>query len=251
LTSVTIPNSVVTIEEWAFSNNQLTSVTIPNSVTTIGASAFANNQLTGVTIGNSVTSIGDNAFYGNRLTGVIIGNSVTAIGTGAFVSNQLTSISIGANVTLGDNSFPNNFVTNYRINNRRAGVYTYNPTDSNGRRIEYWTCGLRPEASESERKEFESAQAGAQANREAVAARAEAERKAAEAEQKAAEARAEEERKAAEAWERERERERAQDNWKSNRARWYHSNARGWVWLAVLLGGGLLAYFLITSQPDE
>ncbi|WP_083822554.1 leucine-rich repeat protein [Prevotella sp. C561] len=40
--SVTIPNSVTTIGQLAFSGcSSLTSVTIPNSVTTIGSEAFS------------------------------------------------------------------------------------------------------------------------------------------------------------------------------------------------------------------
>ncbi|MCB5989956.1 leucine-rich repeat protein, partial [Flavobacterium psychrophilum] len=42
LTSVTIPNSVITINRGAFAGcSGLTSVTIPNSVTAIGENAFA------------------------------------------------------------------------------------------------------------------------------------------------------------------------------------------------------------------
>ncbi|OFX68411.1 MAG: hypothetical protein A2X12_10110 [Bacteroidetes bacterium GWE2_29_8] len=70
-TSVTIPNSVTSIGDFAFYyNTNLKSVTIPNSVLTIGNSAFsACTNLKNITIPNSVTSIGDVAFYGcNSLT---------------------------------------------------------------------------------------------------------------------------------------------------------------------------------------
>ena len=66
LTSVTIPNSVISIGDEAFSKcSGLTSVTIPNSVTSIDSYAFSDcNALTSITIPNSVTSIGYEAFSG-------------------------------------------------------------------------------------------------------------------------------------------------------------------------------------------
>ena len=102
-TSVTIPNSVTSIRNWAFYGCRgLTSVTIPNSVTSIGERAFYGCRgLTSVTIPNSVTSIGERAFYGCRgLTSVTIGNSVTSIGYSAFsCCSSLTSVTIGNSLT--------------------------------------------------------------------------------------------------------------------------------------------------------
>ena len=69
----TIPNSVTSIEEYAFEDcKSLTSITIPNSVTSIGREAFWGcSGLTSVTIGNSVTSIGISAFeYCTGLTDI-------------------------------------------------------------------------------------------------------------------------------------------------------------------------------------
>ena len=55
LTSISIPNSVKSIEIRAFWECGLTSVTLPNSVTSIEASAFSGcTALTSVTIPNSV-----------------------------------------------------------------------------------------------------------------------------------------------------------------------------------------------------
>ena len=102
LTSVTIPNSVKSIEKETFSGcSGLTSITIGNSVTSIGDYAFFRcSGLTSLTIGNSVKSIGEYAFFCcNSLTSVTIGNSVTSIGSEAFRGcSGLTSLKIGNSV---------------------------------------------------------------------------------------------------------------------------------------------------------
>ncbi|MEE0883470.1 MAG: leucine-rich repeat domain-containing protein [Bacteroidales bacterium] len=110
LTSVTIPNSVTFIGDYAFYNcSSLTSVSIPNSVTTIEYCAFEDcSSLTSVTIGNSVTAIEWGTFRNcSSLTSVTIPNSVTSIGGYAFYNcSSLTSVTIPNSVTyIGDSAF--------------------------------------------------------------------------------------------------------------------------------------------------
>ena len=127
LTSITIPNSVTSIRDYAFKNCNITSITIPNSVTSIGEKVFMDNlRLTSIivekdnpkydsrdncnaiietksntliagcnntVIPSSVTSIGDYAFFGSDLTSITIPNSVKSIGDYAFGGcSDLTSI---------------------------------------------------------------------------------------------------------------------------------------------------------------
>ena len=100
---------VTSIGEWAFNRSRLTSITIPDSVTSIEDYAFsACTRLTSITIPDSVTTIGRNAFYRcSALTSITIPDSVTSIGDSAFLEcSSLSSITfLGTAPTVGANSF--------------------------------------------------------------------------------------------------------------------------------------------------
>lgn len=107
--SVTIPDNVTSIGEYAFRGTNMISLTIENAVTSIGNSAFSScTSLTSVIIGNAVTSIGNSAFaVCSNLNSVIVGNAVTSIGSSAFNNCPgLTSVTLGNSVaTIGSSAF--------------------------------------------------------------------------------------------------------------------------------------------------
>ena len=94
LTSIIIPNGVITIENSAFDScYSLTDVTMPNRLTTICDDAFKLcSSLANITIPNNVTLIGEFAFSNcTGLASFIIPNSVAEIGAYAF--NNCSSLS--------------------------------------------------------------------------------------------------------------------------------------------------------------
>lgn len=109
VTSISIPNSVNNIGDWAFCATMITSITIPSGVTKIGESVFNGcDQLTTVNIPNNVISIGYKAFYKClNLKSINIPNNVTTIGELAFWEcRSLTSVTIPNSVTsIGANAF--------------------------------------------------------------------------------------------------------------------------------------------------
>jgi len=97
LISINIPNSVIIIGKKAFAScSSLSNIDIGNSVTSIGNYAFYNNNFSNITIPKSVKTIGESAFLSCRnLKSIVIPTSVSDIGQGAFVAcESLTSIKV-------------------------------------------------------------------------------------------------------------------------------------------------------------
>jgi hypothetical protein len=123
LESVTIPDTVRTIEPLAFAENRLDSVLLEGCVF-IGYEAFAGNQLTSVLLSEQLASIGPRAFFNNKLTSITIYSRITNIGRDAFTGNPLVSITMGDNRNIfTSQGFELSFVNYYIGTGRKAGLY--------------------------------------------------------------------------------------------------------------------------------
>jgi len=134
LTSVILPNTLITIGDLAFGNatnlsgfgltsdgrgaNQFTEIVIPNSVTHIGNDTFRGGDnfrggvLTKITLGSGVRSIGERAFTYNKLKEVELPVSLTSVASHAFSNNEIEKVSFGtATESIGNEAFRNNKLT--------------------------------------------------------------------------------------------------------------------------------------------
>jgi len=129
LSSLVLPNTIVTISDSAFAYNNLTNLVIPNSVENLNNWSFYMNNINNLSIGNKVKRIGVSAFEFSSLTSVTIPDSVTFLGDYAFRENKLTQIIIGSGASVGElflTGFiiaPNNNFRDAYYPEKRAGTY--------------------------------------------------------------------------------------------------------------------------------
>ena len=140
---IVIEDGVTSIGNSAFSNcRSLTSITIPNSVTSIEDYAFENCSLTNITIPDSVTSIGNYAFsHCFSLTSITIPDSVTSIGTSAFDScSSLKTISLSCKSSLKKSDFGEQADLVSYTSHTLKKTAAKDATCSEDGNKEYWTC---------------------------------------------------------------------------------------------------------------
>lgn len=110
LKTVTLPNSLTYLGDYAFSNcKDLASISIGTGITEIPYKCFTGcNALTSVDLPEHVTSIGGGAYsYCNGLVSITLPSSIQAVGASAFAScSNLEEVVIPDNVTtLGEKAF--------------------------------------------------------------------------------------------------------------------------------------------------
>lgn len=130
--SLVVDNRAKVIGKDAFSFSKVTSVQLPNSVITIEASAFSYNSFSSISLGNSVESLGFEAFRMAKFNSISLPNSLKIIGECAFCDTYFSTIklpdslvSIGRNAfTRDDNPTP---LTSIEIPDsvREIGVYAF------------------------------------------------------------------------------------------------------------------------------
>lgn len=151
--SLVIPDSVVTINDYAFYYNDIRALRIGSGLNSIGSEAFAYNLIDYLRVPANVDTIKDGAFYGNGIKEIeiangirYIGNNTTTnnygafennnikiltipetvinVGNSAFRNNRLQYLDLGTNVSIiGDMAFTNNLLTAVDI---PSSVYTIN-----------------------------------------------------------------------------------------------------------------------------
>ena len=91
-TRLTIPDGITEIKPYAFgrswtnddSKTAVTSIQLPDSVVSIGENAFAYNHLQSINIPDSVVKVGNEAFAGNYFSTIKISENIEIIGSAAF-----------------------------------------------------------------------------------------------------------------------------------------------------------------------
>lgn len=100
LEEITLPDSLLYIDDWVFAYDNIDHIAIPDSVVEICDYAFAYcENITEWTLPSSLTYIGNAAFAGcTGMTEVVLPNNLTTIGQAAFSGTGLTEITIPSSV---------------------------------------------------------------------------------------------------------------------------------------------------------
>lgn len=122
LESITLPEGLVEIDDYAFSNcTSLKSITFPDSLTKLGTYAFRDcTSLTTVKYGNGLTATGASVFYDAGVKNIILSPTITEISGYSFFGCPIVEYEIPERVTrIGIRAFANcAFLTKVTVHNK-------------------------------------------------------------------------------------------------------------------------------------
>ena len=116
LKAINIPNSVISIGEFAFANNDISELKLSENMIEIKNCCFKENRIQEVIIPKSVLQIGSNAFAYNPITKLDLGN-VKMIGNSAFINCSIKELDLSNVYFIGEKSFSGNFLTTINLSN--------------------------------------------------------------------------------------------------------------------------------------
>ena len=121
--SITLPETIVTIDKYAFANTNLKTVNIPSSIIQIGDSAFRNSKIENINFesGSSLNKIGMYAFANTTLLkSISIPESLLSLGSYTFFESGLEEIIFDENInlqTINESTFQKSKLINITIPN--------------------------------------------------------------------------------------------------------------------------------------
>ncbi len=108
LKTVKLPYSLTSIGGSAFKNTAISKIEIPNKVTHIESQAFKDcTSLKEVILSNRLENISTEAFYNTGIENIDFPESLKRIYVRAFQNTKLREVELSSNVSIADNSFPN------------------------------------------------------------------------------------------------------------------------------------------------
>jgi len=117
LTTVIFGNGLKTIGDYAFYGcSQLSEINIPNSVTRIGNYSLCDVGLKKVSFGTGLQTIGSSAFAGNEIVELNLPSSLKEIETEAFRWSKIQKVTFGTGLqTIGAGAFKGNQITELNL----------------------------------------------------------------------------------------------------------------------------------------
>ena len=135
ITTVTIPSSIKTIENYAFASSSIKAVNLTEGITYIGDYAFQTSLLTKINLPNSLTFVSNSAFYFNSNAEFNVKDNIKYLGndTNPYIYAYSTTISNITSITLSSEckfvaryAFPTTSLTEINVEAGNQYLTSYN-----------------------------------------------------------------------------------------------------------------------------